>query len=243
MPGLKRIYNILRYGVGDRARERKRVAKDTMRREKFSSQRWQHDQDLVTRNYASYDEYLEHQAGKLDKISGRLHETEAEDLAEFKRRFQSCEVLEEARSVLCLGARLGTEVKALHELGYFAVGIDLNPGPNNQYVLPGDFHHIVFADGSIDAIYCNALDHVYELDSAVSEILRLLRPRGLFIADLIAGFEEGFIPGEYEATHWKTADEFGQRIAEIGGFIIESRRDLGHHRRDQWYQMVFRKPA
>jgi SAM-dependent methyltransferase len=243
MPGLRRIYNVLRYGLGDSGRERKRVAKETARREKFASQRWQRDQDLVTRNYASYSEYLEHQAGKLDKITGRLLETEKEDLAEFQRRFQTCEVLKEARSVLCLGARLGTEVKALHELGYFAIGIDLNPGSENQYVLPGDFHHIVFADGSVDAIYCNALDHVYELDRAISEIKPLLRPRGLFVADLIAGFEEGFIPGEYEATHWKTAEEFGQQIAELGGFTIEGQRDLGHHRRDQWYQMVFRKPA
>ena len=46
--------------------------------------------------------------------------------------------------MLCLGARLGTEVRALHNLGYFAIGIDLNPGVDNPYVLMGDFHKLVF---------------------------------------------------------------------------------------------------
>lgn len=31
-------------------------------------------------------------------------------------------------SVLCLAARVGTEVKAFLDLGCFAMGIDLNPG-------------------------------------------------------------------------------------------------------------------
>jgi hypothetical protein len=45
----------------------------------------------------------------------------------------------------------------------FSVGIDLNPGPRNGYVLHGDFHNIIFADASIDAVYTNALDHSFDL--------------------------------------------------------------------------------
>ncbi len=144
---------------------------------------------------------------------------------------------------MCLGARLGTEVRALHALGHFAVGIDLNPGEGNGYVLPGDFHAIVFPDGSLDAIYSNALDHVFALDRLVGEVRRLLRPGGLFVLDLMQGYEEGNVPGEFEATIWRDRDSFIERIVELGGFASEGVRDLGYTRRDHWTQVVLRKPA
>lgn len=241
MPGLTRIYNIFRYGVGKGGKKRKQAAKETARRAKFESDRWQQGSEMAQRNYKSYEEYVHHQESKLDKIIHRLRETEDEDFADFKRRFETCEALSEARSVLCLGARIGTEVRAMHALGYFAVGIDLNPGSDNAYVLPGDFHHIQFPDGSVDAIYTNVLDHVFDLDKMLGEVARLLRPGGLFITDMIAGFGEGHVPGEYEAMHWKDTESLSQKIIDISGFQRETGRDLGFSRRDQWYQVVFRK--
>lgn len=240
---LKRLQNILKYGLGPAARERKRADKARRREEKFASTLWQQGDALARRQYDSYESYLAHQASKLEGISHRLEETEAEDLASFRERFSHCPGLEACRSVLCLGARLGTEVRALHELGYFAVGIDLNPGADNAYVLPGDFHRLVFADGSVDAVYTNALDHVFELERVVAEVRRVLRPGGLFIADIIAGFEEGFTPGNFEALHWKTTEEFAERIAGLGSFSRQSARDLGQIRRDRWTQVVFAAPA
>lgn len=241
MPTLKRISNILRYGIGPAARKRKRDDKYRARASRFASELWRHDEGLARRQYDSYDDYVSHQSGKLDKIEHRLRETEQEDLSEFRRRFEGCAALSEARSVMCLGARLGTEVQALHALGYFAVGIDLNPGEGNRYVLPGDFHALVFPDGSLDAVYTNALDHVFDLEKVLAEIDRVLRPGGLFIADVLPGYEEGFTPGAYEATHWPDLESFLQRIAETSGFAREALTDLGQHRRDHWFQAVFRK--
>lgn len=241
MPTLKRISNILRYGIGPGARKRKHADKQRVRDSRFESELWQRGEGLAKRQYDSYDDYVSHQSAKLGKIEHRLRETEREDLVEFQRRFASCSALEETRSVVCLGARLGTEVQALHALGYFAVGIDLNPGEGNCYVLPGDFHDLVFPDGSLDAVYTNALDHVFDLDKVLAEISRVLRPGGLFIGDVLPGYDEGFVPGAYEATHWPTLESFLQRIAESSGFTREALTDLGLHRRDHWFQAVFRK--
>ena len=244
MKALKRLSNISKYGFGAQARERKRADKEQRRHERFhDADLWEHSKEGARRRYASYDDYVEHQGSKLDKITHRLREKEDEDLAEFRRRFATCGALDGARSVLCLGARLGTEVRALHDLGYFAVGIDLNPGERNPYVLPGDFHHIVFPSGSIDAVYTNALDHVFSLEELVGEVQRLLRPGGVFVADLELGSEEGFIPGEYEAAMWRDHQALIDRIKTLGRFEIEQMRDLGKTRRDQWTQVVFRKPA
>lgn len=243
MAALKRIKNILRYGLGENARQRKKADKAAARKKTFESGLWDQKEELVKRNYKSYDEYLQHQAAKLDKIEHRLEETKAEDLADFKRRFQECSLLSEARNVLCLGARTGTEVEAFHSTGHFAIGIDLNPGKDNLYVLQGDFHNIVFPDGSVDAIYTNVLDHVFDLERLLAEIRRLLRPGGLFIADVLQGYEEGFVPGAYEATHWATKQILFDKILGISGFTLEEVRDLGQVRRDHWTQAVFRKPA
>jgi len=238
------LYNVGRYGIGPSARQKKKAAKARQREAAFfDSEVWRHDAVGSTRVYGSYDQYVRHQTAKLDEILPRLHEKEDEDLAEFRRRFETCPQLKEARNVLCLGARIGTEVKALHALGFFAVGIDLNPGEGNPYVLPGDFHAIVFPDGSLDAIYTNALDHAFALDRVMSEVRRLLRPEGLFVVDLLQGYDEGFVPGEYESIMWRDQKTFIEGIRDLGGLTIVEVRDLGRTRRDQWTQAVFRKPA
>jgi SAM-dependent methyltransferase len=240
----RRVFNLARYGIGPEARQRKKADKVRKRDARFSeNERWQRGEHQAKRSYASYDEYVTHQASKLEKVVHRLRETEDADYAEFRRRFEGCAALRDARSVLCLGARLGTEVRALHALGHFAVGIDLNPGEANPYVLPGDFHSIVFPDGSLDAVYTNALDHVFDLDKVVGEVRRLLRPDGMLVVDLVQGYEEGFVPGEFEATIWRDRGGFIERIRELSGFSIDEMRDLGHTRRDLWTQVVFRKPA
>ncbi len=234
---VKRVYQRLRYGAA--GKQAKYARKAALRRQRFESERWARDDDMAARNYASYDEYLEHQAEKLDRIFERRVEKDEEDYAEFLRRFRECRELRGKRDVLCLGARLGTEVRALIELGYFAVGIDLNPGPGNQWVMHGDFHSLVFADRSVDAVYCNALDHVFDLPRVVGEVARVLRDDGVFVADVLPGFEEGFTPGEYEATHWRTVDVLAGRIQAAAPLEEIARRDHGSRRRDQWLQLVF----
>ena len=238
---LRRLRKLAKYGVGPQARQREKAFEARARLERFRQPgRWAHDQEFTRRHYASYEAYLSHQAAKLDGIVDRLRRTEEEEFAVFLARFESCEPLREARSVLCLGARLGTEVRALHRLGHFAVGIDLEPGPDNHYVLPGDFHHIVFPDGSIDAIYTNALDHVFDLERVLGEVARLLRPGGLFIADIELGYEEGFIPGEFEATHWRNRQTLVARLTAITRFALENPDELDKH--DRWALVVLRKP-
>jgi SAM-dependent methyltransferase len=242
---LRRINNILRFGFGDDALLQKRAQKSAARRAVFDSgELWERQDGFAIRRYQSYQAYLDHQATKLDRVSDRLEETKTEDFLEFKRRFEACAALRAARSVLCLGARLGTEVKALHALGHFAVGVDLNPGQENPYVLTGDFHALVFPDGSTDAIYTNALDHVFDLVRVMAEVRRVLRPGGgLFVVDMLDGYEEGFTPGRYESVHWASREALQAEIAALGGLELLEARELGQHRRDRWTQVVFRKDA
>lgn len=78
--------------------------------------------------------------------------------------------------VLCIGARLGGEVRALKSLGALAIGIDLNPGSDSMDVVAGDMEDIPFANGSFALVYSNVLDHVYNRAALAGEVCRVLRP-------------------------------------------------------------------
>ena len=76
---------------------------------------------------------------------------------------------------MCCGARQGTEVEVLRDLGFrSAYGIDLNSGPENPYVVPGDFMKLDAEDGSLDLIYSNCLDHAFDLPALAAEHARAI---------------------------------------------------------------------
>lgn len=240
---LRRLRHILHYGSGEEGRARKRAAKDALRRKWFLSDRWHREGALARRVYATYEDYLAHQAAKLEHIRESLQGAEPEELAEFRRRFAGCTALRGSKNVVCLGARLGTEVRALREMGLFALGIDLNPGERNEYVLHGDFHRLRFADGSVDAVYTNALDHAFDLEALLREIARILGPGGVLVVDATSGYEEGFTPGDYASASWPTLKCLVDQVCARGRFEVEEVRDLGGVDRDRCFQAVFRKPA
>lgn len=172
--------------------------------------------DDSTRPYASYDDYLAHQRSKMAMM----------DLSAYDREFQvtlrerlGSLPLGELRglSVLCLAARLGTEVRAFHDHGAFAVGIDLEPGRDNRHVLPGDFHNIQWPADSVSLVYTNSLDHALELDTVVAEVRRVLRPGGRALVEVTRGEQEGGAGfGRWEARRWESAREVADAFMSRG---------------------------
>jgi SAM-dependent methyltransferase len=229
-----RALDRLRYGFGATGKARKQAAEAAKRAVAFERQPTDREGVLPQRRYASYQAYVEHQASKLTKIERRLRRVETEDLDSFRAGFADCAALQGRHTVLCLGARLGTEVRALMDLGHLAVGVDLNPGEANQYVLYGDFHQLVFPDDSFTAVYTNTLDHVFDLPRLVAEIRRVLKPGGALIADVVPGFDEGHLPGEFESTFWANVDEL-VGVLTASGLRLVSRRELD---RAPWQQVV-----
>ena len=96
--------------------------------------------------------------------------------------------------------------------GAFAVGIDLNPERDNRWVVVGDFHALQYADASVDVVYTNSLDHVFELERVLAEVRRVLKLEGTFLVEMGLGTEEGGEPDFYEELSWKRSDELIERI-------------------------------
>jgi len=201
--------------------------------------RWTADQDagVQRRVYASYADYRQHQASKLEHL----------DLADYDSWFR--EVLRDrlaeveglrGASALCLAARIGTEVKAFADVGAFAVGVDLNPGAANRYVLPGDFHELQFADACLDLVYTNSLDHAYEAERVLAEVRRVLKPGGRLVLEAQLGSQEGAEPEFYESFWWRTLDDLARFVGE-SGFVCQARRPIT--RPFPGESMTFAKPA
>ncbi len=177
--------------------------------------------------YRSYAAYLSHQKSKFRKVDLMRHDREYGGRLTRRLERLDGDVVVPGKNVLCLAARLGTEVKSFQARGCFAVGTDLEPGPENEYVVHGDFHNIKFPANSVDIVFTNSLDHALHFDRLLSEMKRVLKPGGHVIADVIKGTKEGYTPGRYEAAAWERIDDVVRRF-EQSGFILLRRTFIRH---------------
>lgn len=177
------------------------------------------------RQYKSYADYKKHQQDKLRKryenIKSRSKARTDGFVDEFKK-VQSAHPIAKS-PVLCLAARLGEEVVAWRVLGHKnSIGIDLNPGPDNPFVKMGDFHNLDFEDASFDTIYCNSVDHVFDLPKFAAECMRVLRFDGLLLLGLNVDFcdmkPEDYVKksSKYESMAWSSFDDV---LTEMSQFV------------------------
>jgi SAM-dependent methyltransferase len=181
---------------------------------------WKNDSSSIKhRAYSSYDEYKLHQKQKYEEIlqlqGGFNNRTVVIWRHRFYKRFHHLDnLLNYDAVILCLGARQGTEVEVLRDLGFSnAYGIDLNPGPNNPYVQPGDFMHLDEENESVDMIYTNSIDHAFELSPFLAENLRVLKSGGLALYDL-PRYSGSRNPGAFEAVGWSSEGQIMQLIRQ-----------------------------
>ena len=145
------------------------------------------------RKYNSYKDYIKHQSSKMDKMLKKKNKSTQKVRPEcFSKRVRYfeyhlktfCRYMVKGK-VLCLGARTGAEVKAFINLGFSdAIGIDVNPGKNNKYVIKGDFHKMPFEDDSFNNVFTNSLDHIFEIRKLSKEIDRVLTDKGKLVIEI-----------------------------------------------------------
>lgn len=148
--------------------------------------------------YRSYQEYIEHQGEKLTKYLPAIQKIDIEYEKIIFERYRKIDF--KNKSILCVGARLGGEVRAFANLGAMAIGIDLNPGEMNPYVMYGDAHEIRFPDKSFDYLFSNSIDHFLYFDRFIIEAKRVARNIILELA-----IQKG---GDYEVTDTIDVDIF-----------------------------------
>jgi SAM-dependent methyltransferase len=201
-------------------------------------ERWKTQGDAFQkRSYDSYEDYLEHQKAKLETHEFGQYDEEFRQA--LRERLNLLEVEWQGRNVLCLGARIGSEVKAFLDVGAFAIGIDLNPGKENRYVVEGDFHDLKYPPNSMDVVYTNSLDHAFDIERIAKEVLKVLKPDGLLLVEAVHGRDQGINPGFFESFFWKNIDDL-VGVFENVGFTVSRRAAIAH----PWpgEQICFRRP-
>jgi len=179
------------------------------------------------RVYPDYDEYVERQSAKLESKEGWCRKVNQNNYICLLAVLREAKVAKPGMSVLCLAARLGGEVRAYREMGCFAVGIDVNPGKDNGYVVNGDFHQQQFADSSIDLVYLNCVDHAQDPYQVFMEIHRVLKPNGVFHFEIEKGYMEKSVDGAevkmsdaFDCLEWAYRSDVVEEIKKVG-FIVE----------------------
>lgn len=180
------------------------------------------DSGLSKKVYKNYNQYIKHQISKLDRIGEkRMNEYDRNYRRHLKERLQALNILESGMAVLCLAARIGTEVKSFIDLGCFAVGIDLNPGKNNKYVVHGDFHKVQYANKSVNIVFCNSIDHSLNPDQLFKETRRVLKFDGYFIIEIGQGAgNEKALQKNFEAIDWEGNEVIIKKIKSHGFELI-----------------------
>jgi SAM-dependent methyltransferase len=126
--------------------------------------------------------------------------------------------------ILCCGARQGTEVDVLRDLGFAnARGIDLNPGRGNPLVTTGDMMKLDLPNDSLDLLYTNCVDHAFDLDQMIMEHARVLKSDGYLLYDIGINIEEG--GGPFEAISWERTEDVVLRLLESFRSIIRIERE------------------
>ncbi|HEX6828169.1 MAG TPA: methyltransferase domain-containing protein [Burkholderiales bacterium] len=101
---------------------------------------------------------------------------------------------------------------------------NLNIGPFPNVDIVADAHQLPYADGSVDAIYCEAvLEHLYAPGRAVEEMRRVLRPGGkVFACTPFLQAYHGY-PHHYQnftlTGHQRLFSDRGFRVREAGACV------------------------
>lgn len=189
------------------------------------------EEGLRKRDYADYEEYLTHQKLKLEelvKMKGGFSNFDIFDYrVKFYTRFRQLPAfLPPTADILCCGARQGTEVDVLRDLGFHrARGIDLNPGPSNPLVETGDMMKLALPDDSLDLLYTNCVDHSFDLDAMISEHARTLKPDGYLLYDIAFNEDEG--AGVWESILWEREEDVIRRLLEKFRELVRVERERG----------------
>ena len=153
----------------------------------------------------TYEEYIEHQKTKLEKKKEWITVWDKQHQIVLAKRLGHNSLIKKDMNVVCLGARLGGEVRAFKNVGCRAIGIDLNPGENNPNVIQGDFHNTGLGTATFDIVYCNCLDHVFNIGDFINEVVRLLKQNGVFILEVLK--VDGVEPDDYAKVWWSKTDD------------------------------------
>jgi 2-polyprenyl-3-methyl-5-hydroxy-6-metoxy-1,4-benzoquinol methylase len=175
-------------------------------------------------------------------------ETVADASADMTRHLLECAGIDEGQRVLDIACGYGGTLRTLAKMGCQVKGLDISQtcvdyaqqanaeaGLDDRIeVAVGDFHDIDSDDDSWDAVVCQeAIIHSDNRPRVFSEVVRVLRPGGIFaLSDIVTG-ENADIPmveaafARLGAGAGATSNSYQQMAREAGLDIVHAEERLG----------------
>jgi SAM-dependent methyltransferase len=116
----------------------------------------------------------------------------------------------ELQSALVIGCRNAYELDLIErKMIANVVGIDLLSRDKRVRVM--DMHNLLFKDNAFDLIYCShALEHAYNIDLVISEIIRVAIPK----CTLLIEIPVNFAPNEFDIHDFGNCEELLNKFNE-----------------------------
>lgn len=198
---------------------------------------------FIEKKGIAYEEYVQRQGRKANNPKKRkmFIRTSPRRMRGFGLIFKKVKGDLNPGKVLCLGARTGCEVKAARAAGFEgSKGIDLHPIGDN--VVKGDWHNIPFSANSFENVYTNSIDHCYDLNSLITEVRRVLKPKGKFFfqtalwqALKVKDDREVYIQGSNNFLFWDEGRDIAKKFIESGFTLV---KDWADHKWENFILVV-----
>jgi len=169
-----------------------------------------HQEKMEEKEVSTYEKK---QASKLNKNYATISKWDLMIEKQLYDRFSSLKDTFEG-PVLCVGARLGGEVRAFKRITGESIGIDFNPGKNNPDVIYGDAMALQFENNRFETVYCNILDHIPDLKKAFGEMIRVLNPGGTIFFDIDQNAPDQYAVRDLRKFDWDLAESYFGKLKE-----------------------------
>ena len=165
---------------------------------------------MKIRRHDDHEAYLKKQTSVVPAKQEYAEWRAARDYNTFKLKFRRFSpFIAPNPKIVCLGARLGTEVRAFRSLGHeTAIGTDIGDYQGNDgLVIYGDFMRLsdTFEDGSIDFAYTNCFDHTSDPGEFLRGLMKALKPGGFALIDALIDQDNDW--GGYWQWHPDSVDD------------------------------------
>ena len=131
--------------------------------------------------------------------------------------------------ILELGCGAGQTNDYLRQLGYDALGIDLEAAGNSAHIQAGDMLHLPFPDAAFDAVVAEcSLSASGDVSAALQNAYRVLKPGGhLLVSDVF-----------FQETDGQEAQRLVQLVRQAG-FAVSEWEDASREAQTFFLQMIW----
>ncbi len=173
------------------------------------------------RDKLTYEEYLDRQLASKSRQADKAKATARSDHKAFKLKFRRVAAFID-HPVVCLGAGIGTEVRAMRSVGHeSAVGLDIGNHPGSEGLVQfGNFMSLTDPDNHYGFAYTNCFNQTKDPIDFIRGLVRVMQPESFALIDVACDPEAD--PEWTTFPYWRPSDleEISALLDRFGATVV-----------------------